>query len=258
MASKKYWLAASKWEKYQTLAGDPFIKQYLPETSLLNKQSFYDYLDQYPVVFLKPVIGTGGYGVIKIERQNGHYKVQRDTLVKTFKNREVLFRTLQKSIKNKRYIIQKGIDLITIQGRPVDFRILLLRPQNEWKLMGIMGKWAAPNKIVTNHCRGGKAITLRNALIKSGDFNIEEIRELEERLNSLGLQMAEILTRRFRYLRELGVDIALDRQKNVWVLEANTRPMFNLFRHHDNKKLFNKIYFYVKGIRNKYYRRSNT
>ncbi len=252
MAVKKYWAAASKWEKYRVLAEDPSFQQYLPETDMLNKTSFNDLLSRHPVVFLKPVIGTGGYGVIKVSRESNHYVVQNgSSQKKIFRNKNKLYQVLLQRLKNKNYIIQQGIDLIHIQNRPVDFRILLLRPKSEWQLMGIMGKWAAPNKIVTNHCRGGKAITVHRAFKREGNFSADEIQDIEQRLETLGMQMAVKLQQRFRYLRELGIDVAIDNDKNIWILEANTRPMFNLFRHHDNKKLFHKIYTYVRHIRKK-------
>lgn len=252
MAVKKYWAAASKWEKYRTLAEDPSFQQFLPETDLLNKTSFNDFLSRHPVVFLKPVIGTGGYGVIKVSREDNRYIVQNGSNQKNiFRNKHKLFQAIQQRVRNKKYIIQQGIDLIHIHNRPVDFRILLLRPGSEWLLMGIMGKWAAPNKIVTNHCRGGKAITLHQAFKREGSFSADEIKDIEQRLESLGMQLALRLQQRFRYLRELGIDVAIDHDKNIWILEANTRPMFNLFRHHDNKTLFHRIYRYVRHIRKK-------
>lgn len=250
MLPKKYWPAASKWEKYITLARDPLVRPYLPQTEILNNNTL-KFIAEHPVVFLKPVIGGGGYGVIKISRLDDKYVLQTGTQKKIFTSKRALIQALHLIKEHRPYIIQQGIDLLSINNRPMDFRVLILRPQQQWRFMGIMGKLAARNKIVTNHCKGGHAITLQTALKTSRGLSDEECVKLEEQMISFGLAVAKTIQKRFRHVRELGLDVALDQDLNIWLIEANTRPMYKLFKHHKDRTLFGKIHRTITYIRSR-------
>lgn len=214
-------------------------------------ESFSRYLDHFPVVFLKPSLGGGGKGVFKISRAKRRYELQSGNR-RQFVNRiHHLYHKINKAIAGRKYLIQEGINLIALGGRPMDFRILLLKPDNDWVVMGIMGKLAARNKVVTNHCRGGSSITLNNALIPSLRFSTKQCSELKTKLKDLSLQIAYSLENQFRNITELGLDIAIDSNEHVWLLEANTKPHFELFKHHEDPTLYRKIYRMVKRLRSK-------
>ena len=65
-------------------------------------------------------------------------------------------------------MLQKGIELIALNGRPIDFRLMLLKPAGRWEVMGIMGKLAARHLAVTNYNHGGQPITFESALRRAG------------------------------------------------------------------------------------------
>jgi len=145
---------------------------------------------------------------------------------------------LKQIIGTERYLVQQGIDLIRLDGSPIDFRALLhLRPSGKWKFFGVMGKVAAPNRFVTNHSRGGRAIRLHQAL----QLSKEEGAEWDERIKKLSRLIAEAMKQHFPNINELGLDIAIDADQQIWLLEANTKPQFQLFRYHSDPRLFTQI-----------------
>ena len=244
---------ASKWKKHVVLLQDSSIRDFLPATEQFNRKTLRKYVKKYPIVFVKPTFGTGGHGVMRIAKKKEKYQLQSGVKKKGFRHKEELIRTVNTKVKKNNYIVQQGIDLLSIHKRPVDFRVLLLKPHNKWEYMGVIGKQAARKKMVTNHCQGGKAIMFNRALKKGSGLNKEQRKEMKRRLKLVSNSVCTILSNKFPHLRELGLDIGIDKNERIWLLEANTRPMFRLFHHHRDRSLYPKIYKYVKRIRTNIY-----
>jgi hypothetical protein len=248
MVMRDYGLARSKWRQSIAFSNDPVLKKKLPQTDLYNRSNLIKYLHRYQTVFLKPDEGGKGQGVIKIWKLGKQIIIQKNTKRSVTTNLSTIYDASKKLIKDQKYIIQQGISLIQVDKRPVDFRVLLYKPGKHWIAMGIMGKWAAKNKIVTNYSSGGQAITLRKALKQSMKISDKECSQLEDRLKNLAMYIAK---KHFNYAKELGLDIGIDSGNNIWLIEGNTVPGIKLFKYHDDKGLYRKIYRIRKLIRNK-------
>lgn len=240
----------SKWLKHLALSEVEILRRFLPETSLLSRVSLQAFLRKYPMIYLKPVIGSEGHGIIRVVREKNSYSIKHsDEEINMVLDENQLIPDIKRWTEGRRYLIQQGIDLMTIEGRPLDFRILLLRPENQWLFMGIMGKWGPKDQIVTNRRRGGAAITLDEALQRGFGIDGEKIDRIRSNLARIGFIAAKALQRRFN-VREAGIDVAIDSNLKIWILEVNTTPLFNLFKYDPDQTLYNKIYSYVKQIRN--------
>lgn len=250
MNIKKVWAAASKWKKHQILSTSSFIQRFLPQTDELDQQTLWKYLEAFPMVYVKPVYGSGGYGLLKITKRGHAYEIQTNQIKRVCKDKYQLLQFIKHFVHGKKYIIQQGIDLMSIEQHPIDFRVLLLKPQGKWEVMGIMGKLGKKEKIVTNYCQGAKAIPLPIAIKRSSMEN-EQVNTIEELLFDIGLEVAYLVSNEYKYVREIGLDIAIDSKEKIWIIEANTRPNFKLFKYHPDKILYPKIYRYIRHIRYK-------
>ncbi|MBP1933629.1 YheC/YheD family protein [Ammoniphilus resinae] len=240
---------SSKWVKHKALMKEPQIQQILPDTARLTKSTFIEWLNRYPSVFLKPVNGTGGKGIIQVKKKEDGYRYKKNRKSRDYSDLPALLKKIKPLIKSEKYLIQQGIDLLKVEGKPVDFRVLLLKPRKKWKVMGRMGKQAAKKRIVTNHCQGGKPLTLRKALKKAKGITGQDYKEMKHRVDNTARLTAETLGKRFKGLRELGLDLAIDKDLKIWILEANTKPLFNLFRYNPDKSLYPKIRRQILRIR---------
>jgi uncharacterized circularly permuted ATP-grasp superfamily protein len=247
MAIKDYGLARSKWKQYHAFSNDPVLKKIIPETDMYSKSNLRLYLEKYQTIFLKPEEGGQGQGVIRIKKSGNFFTMEYGLKKKLYSGISILYHALSKIIGKQKYVIQQGISFITIDQRPVDFRILLYKPGKHWEVMGVMGKWAAKNKIVTNYSSGGQAITPRYALKHAKFTSKKKYTQLEDQLSLLGLYMAK---HHFNYAREFGLDIGLDHSGKIWIIEGNTVPGIKLFKYHDDKTLYHKIYRHRREIRN--------
>ncbi|MDB5054413.1 MAG: endospore coat-associated protein [Bacilli bacterium] len=58
----------SKWNKTNVLLGNREISKYIPKTKKLNQFVLKSMLDEFKMVYLKPINGTYGNGVIRVEK----------------------------------------------------------------------------------------------------------------------------------------------------------------------------------------------
>ncbi len=136
------------------------------------------------------------------------------------------------NIGNKLYMVQQGIDLATINGRPYDIRQMMMRDQfKRWKSIGMIAKVAGPRSVITNVARGkGYVLPIDKALKQS--LGLSEA-AAEKKKNEM-IRLASLCTRiynKIRYDWQIGYDIAVDRRGKVWLIETNpTVPSHALFR----------------------------
>lgn len=240
---------ASKWIKHRVLVQDSLIRAHLPQTRLLSGHTLWSMLRRHRTVYLKPVIGTGGHGIFRIRwLGNTSYLLQKEMKQYSLRGKVALLRLIRRLTGSRKYLVQQGIDLLSIKQRPLDYRLLMLRPSDRWKLIGTMGKWAAPGKIVTNHCRGGKPIGLCLSLQRSLNCSAARCQQIEQAINQLGQRIAKTLGDRY-HMRQLGIDLGIDKQLRIWILEVNTDPRYQLFRYHQDRSLYPKIVHYMKKIK---------
>lgn len=236
-----------KWLKHESLWGEPELREYLPETELFSPQAFIQMIERYPVLFVKPDIGMQGQGVMKVTHEDDTYVIQTATQKLIYRDLKKAALKLKKLIGAERFLVQQGIDLIRINGSPVDFRSLLhLKPNGKWRFFGIMGKLAAKNQFVTNHSSGGRPIRLHQAL----GIPKENGAEWDMRIKEFSILIADAMKLHFPKITELGLDIAIDTNHKIWLLEANTKPQYQLFKYHSNPRLFAQISYSVRLLRN--------
>jgi hypothetical protein len=243
---RRYQFVASKWTKAKLLMEDEKIRNYLPETRPLTYTNLTEMLELYPMLYLKPDNGMKGEGIIRIVRQNEEYQLDTSAMHKEKLERSQVVRILKTLTANRKYVIQQGVKLLSSDEHPIDFRVLMQKPTDEWVYCGIVGKLGERKNIVTNHARGGKAISFKETVSLHLTSNVDEIRELRDHIRNLCFGIASQLTQDYPGLRELGIDIAIDEERHVWILEVNTTPGHALFRNLQNGKIYQRI---VRNIR---------
>lgn len=226
---------ASKWLKTNIMLQDGELKPYIPQTVWWQPHDLFGMLKQHEVVYLKPDKGGGGIGIIRIEQTEPRvYEVRYMTKRQHIVGKRALVSFLNRRMRpDKRYLIQQGIRLARVAGRPFDIRVLVQKPRHHWVFMGMAAKVAAKEKIVTNRANGGMALSVPKVLRAGLGWSWPQIRHVEQLLESIALQTASTLSKRFSGLRVLGLDIGIDEQGNVWIFEVNTRPQFHLFQQID-------------------------
>ncbi|EGK10352.1 YheC/YheD family protein [Kroppenstedtia eburnea] len=237
---RKYRQIASKGMKHVVMWQHPHLRSCLPETVWYSEENIKKMLRQSPSVFVKPDKGGGGSGIIRIRKLAHRFEICFRKNCRMVEEGN-LGRTVGKLLSpSRRYILQEGVELATIEGRPFDIRILLQKPGNRWVLSGMVAKVAARGRFVTNHCKGGQPMEMKKALQAmdgEGIFPEKIMRELAK----ISYLTADVLERRFPGLKELGIDVGLDGVGKPWIFEVNTRPYFRMFSKIENPSLYRRI-----------------
>jgi len=213
---------ASKWVKTSVLLQDQRIARHIPETRMYSRENAEAMLNRYGKIVLKPVVGTGGSGVIMIMKTGALYLLRYQRRMRKFRSFAALMAAVERIKRKRSYLVQRGISLATIRGRPIDYRVKVVKQNKRWVTRAMVGRLANPGLFVTNLCRGGKMLSsaegIRRSLPRAGVRNKKnEMRQVTR----IGIQLME---RHFPGIRELGFDYGFDRAGYLWIFEVNTRP----------------------------------
>lgn len=219
---KPYRIVASKWVKTQTLLSNKIMAKHIPITVKFSEDDLRKMISRFSRVVLKPEKGTGGNGVIFIMKEGQGYVLRHSVQTENYREIKSLISGVD-CIRNRRpYIIQQRIDLLKVNGRPIDFRIRMEKPFGTWIITRSIGRVARKGLLVTNLCKGGDELTLEQGLMKAlGKRSVQTEREKMIQLARMGTRMLE---KRFPGVRRLGFDFGLDQKGHIWIFEVNTKP----------------------------------
>ncbi|WP_310832447.1 YheC/YheD family endospore coat-associated protein [Paenibacillus pedocola] len=228
----------NKWTIHQTFSQKSRFRQHMPET--LFYQSSADLqrmLKISPVVYVKPINGTGGRGILRIERlKEGKslYDIQgRRQNRQIISPRKVTLPRLESIVRQwclgGRFLVQQGIPLRLPGGRFHDYRMLVQKNgQGEWELTGMAGRVGAARSVTSNLHGGGHAVRAE-ILLKEWLGSEEKATKAMKTAEKLGIEAASFLEESFGALCELALDLAIDRQGRIFVLEVNPKPAREVF-----------------------------
>lgn len=258
---------ASKWAKTEVMMANRSLAPYIPETRKFDDVSLSDMLLTYETVYIKPDHGTYGNGVMRAELrslssasksgdltksesenielvQKSVYILRYGTQAKVFRSVEELHRAISDRIGSRLYIIQKGIDLLKYKKRPFDLRVLVQStPQGDWETTGLLTRMAAPQKIITNYHSGGQVLAPHEPL--GSHMSAGELERTLKKLANLGVRVGSGMQSAYPGIRELGLDVAIDNDHEIWIIEINTMPSLIAFKKFSDPSTYRKIRHYA-------------
>ncbi|WAH38474.1 YheC/YheD family protein [Alicyclobacillus dauci] len=237
-----------KWLLYQFFHKDPQIAKYLPVTRKYTHENFAEMLSKFRMVYVKPVAGSMGKGIMKVWLDGQNRIVVKKTIERqhTFANKEQAMRYIDTLRQGKMYIVQQGIHMATVGGRPLDIRVMMQRekPGGKWLFSGMLAKIAGGNSIVTNTALSrGRVMDVDKALKEALHWSNDRVSQTITKLQQLGLYWAKHFDS-YQLYRELGFDVAVDRNGRIWLIEQNTLPSHALFaRNKANLSAYRRIQY---------------
>lgn len=229
----------NKLDIYERLQREISVEKYLPETySFSSFSSIETMLSKYGHVYVKPINGSLGYGVHQIiydKHLTQYFCRFRDidgiNRLRKFSSLEGLFHNVFLNKNLESMLVQQGIQLLKVDKRSVDFRIHTNKDSDgDWRVTAIAAKVAGLGS-VTTHVRSGGAIkTLKEVFPKDKCFSFLE------KLTEAALLLSRALERNMEgIIGEIGFDLGIDRNGEVWLFEANSKPGRSIFTHPDLK-----------------------
>lgn len=231
--------ALSKKETYKKLVKYPQVSKFLPETiDYKNFDDLFIMLMQYDFIFLKASYGTCGREVLSIKKEGEAYKLTfyssglKNIIINNMKE---LRDFVEEYTEGHQFIIQKGIRLLKYKGRVFDMRIIVIKDsKGKWRAINNWGRIAPKSCTITNYSTGGVLEpyeTMYPYLMNSfSEISIPDEKEIER----VTILIAEYIEKAFGSMGELGMDIAIDEYGDLWLIEANTKPMKDIIEGYDD------------------------
>ncbi|GMA56217.1 hypothetical protein GCM10025858_07200 [Alicyclobacillus sacchari] len=203
-----------------------------PETErIASSEQVIHRVNEWQTAYVKPIGGYGGMNVYRIERLHAdRYRVSADRRGSHGgKWRKVMSDAQLRTWLRPRvggYLLQRGLQLLTVGGRKVDFRVVLHRDEHgEWQLVGMVPKVAAPDGVVTNIIAGGERVPMsRLVQMAEADGKTIPLEALETRARAI----ARALSRRYPTTALVGFDMAVEEDGSVKMIEMNPKPARSL------------------------------
>jgi len=183
-------------------------------------------LKRYSVLYFKPSRGTGGKRITRIERSSsGGYRTKGSGGSRKGLSRNELHAVLKRLAGGQQYLLQKGISLARTKGSPFDVRVMTQKDGRRWITTALFSKIGKRGRVVTNYHSGGGVAGFKPTMRGAG-YSDSAISEARRRLGRLGVAAGRCFDRHGKGFREIGLDVAIDKRRRFWILEANTRPQY--------------------------------
>ncbi|MFK0525336.1 YheC/YheD family protein [Paenibacillus illinoisensis] len=273
---------SSKWTKTVVLQRSRTVNEFIPVTRQYDRQTLERMTELFELNYIKPDHGTYGNGVMRVKTVHSFsepppsdhsnaeediteepslaesnsqdmetsslrvtsYLLQYGTKQESYSSLEELHQALEERIQGHLYLIQQGIPLLKHEDLPFDLRVLTQKNlKNNWETTGILGRIAAPGKIITNIHGGGRLATFEELVLPH--LHATGLQKLRSELYRLGIHTAVQLQKSFPRLKEIGIDIALDETGRPWILEVNTLPGIYAFGLLPDKEAYRRIKRYA-------------
>jgi glutathione synthase/RimK-type ligase-like ATP-grasp enzyme len=232
----------NKWEVHEALNLHEYLIPYLPESHLLtSKEILEECIEKWGCAFLKPIHGSQGKKIIRITKHCDHYYVDystdRQDHETNFSSFQELFHSLKNKFRQRAYLVQQCLPIISYKNRIVDFRFLCHKTNNhDWKVTSAVARLSPNHSIVSNIAQGGQLIPVTDVLKEY--FDPKSIFHIKKLLKELTLEVARVISSSSQGLYgELGIDLAIDSNGKPWIIEVNTKPSKNLDPLRENMKI---------------------
>ncbi|WP_141336371.1 YheC/YheD family protein [Paenibacillus sp. tmac-D7] len=226
----------NKWTLFEWLNKSKRTQPFIPTTQRLSSREDLDKLLQsYPFLYLKPIRGKAGKGIMRISRMDGQaakanqyeLSIQDRTRsqISRFSSVSQLWSRVSHLIGSKDYIIQQGIALSHYKQRPFDLRLLAQKNhKGVWSIAGVGARLAGKNSITTHVPRGGSIDDPGKLL--SHSFGPAGSKQIMQRAKQAALTIAKQIESSSGYkLGEMSMDLGVDSDGHIWFFEANSKPM---------------------------------
>ncbi|AZB42194.1 YheC/YheD family protein [Bacillus sp. FJAT-42376] len=221
----------NKWEVYEWLESDPVLLPYVPASKkLASKKDFDLYTATYADFFIKPIYGSQGKKIFRVRETDDGYLLDDTSSIEPasrFKETDELFRHMYPRLTKEPYMLQETIRIITYHSKPLDFRILCHKKNEQvWGVTSMTARVSSDSTFVSNLYQGGTAYPVKKILTELyGDKKARSIRNM---LAELSEEICLAVERNTDgCYGEFGIDLTLDEDERLWLIEINSKPSKN-------------------------------
>jgi glutathione synthase/RimK-type ligase-like ATP-grasp enzyme len=225
---------ANKWRVHEALWQNERMRRWLPETMPYSPVHLRRLIRRYPLLYVKPVNGTGGRGIVRVERSGSGYRLlarskRRVKVTARLNTAASLISWLGSWVKAETHIIQQGLNIALVSDRSIDLRLLIQKNgDGEWSITGSGIRVGGVKSATSNLHGGGRAVPVRPFLLSR--FDAQRTEAILQDCHQLAFETAETVESHFGRMIELGLDIGIDVDGRIWLIEVNPKPGREIFK----------------------------
>ncbi|WP_053360795.1 YheC/YheD family protein [Bacillus sp. FJAT-27251] len=215
----------NKWEMHKLLVRHSIKKVKIPDTELLSREALRSMLQEYHLLYIKPVDSWGGKGISTLEQSGNSFvwtiQGQEAAILHNFNE---ACEKIRQFYDDKSTIIQRGIPTVSYGGHPFDIRPHLYKEMDgSWVYAGDLVRIGGDGSIVSN-------VEISNGSVKPTDevisalFPDPERRFSTDTLKEVSMEICHMLDQ-YHFFTEVGIDFGLDQGGNLWMIEVNTNDL---------------------------------
>lgn len=216
------------WNLMSTSAS---LKPHIPDTRLLrSEEDLKVMLDQYHTVYLKMVNGSLQAGLVRIIKDELYYFQTNDGTSSTVVEGDAeAYKYINQLTGGSSRLLQRGINSLKLDGGVVDFRVVLQKDETlSWSCSGLVAKVGRKNGICSNLLDDGYTLSFEDALSATTSLTESEIQNKKNELIGVCNTLCNELDATGENYGDFGIDIVLDKDLNIWILEANKEQDYNV------------------------------
>ncbi|MGP7817104.1 YheC/YheD family endospore coat-associated protein [Niallia sp. 01092] len=235
----------NKWKVHRNLLQHSTTKAYLPATEKLKtKKQLSEWLNTYGTIYLKPRSGSLGKGVIRLKKEKDYMELT-STKNRKHVTEKITVNSLTdvfQTVSANYYMIQEGISIISLDERPIDFRISVQKGEmGTWTISGVVAKMGNKKSHAANLAVGGKAISAMTIL--NTIFEQDNALSIYEDLKNTALQIAAKIEQLAPFTADLGMDLAVTTEGKVKFIEVNGRDLRIAFKKANEQQMWKQTFY---------------
>lgn len=206
-----------KYELYECFKNHPVIKEFLPETILIQeKQDVYKLLKSHSSIYLKPANSSRGKGIFRL-RLTPSLSIQLKGRKKqeAYQTFDHFWKEWHGRLLRKPYLAQEEIPSAEYKGSRFDFRILAHAAGNDYTLTGIGIRQSQEQEITTHIPSGGRLLP----------YPLLQTPAHDQFILSIIPYVGKTLSEEFGYFGEFSIDAGVSKTGQYYIYEVNSKPM---------------------------------
>nr|WP_263325979.1 YheC/YheD family protein [Neobacillus sp. Marseille-Q6967] len=199
-----------------------FASYLIPSKTLHQAEDAIPFLEEHANAVIKPLSGNHGKKVMFIERIEIHYKITEGNQVSYFTEKEMI-KFISHQIHEQKFMIQPFIECKTKNGLAFDFRLHVQKNgEGMWEKTLIYPRISGSSKLISNISSGGYRGELDPFL--KDEFG-DQSNQIKEMLENFAIRFPSHFDTLYEHsFDELGIDVGIDSENNLWIFEVNWRP----------------------------------
>ncbi|WP_419888034.1 YheC/YheD family protein [Neobacillus niacini] len=208
-----------KFSQYSHLITDEKIAPHIPETALLSKSTFYEYINKYYQVYLRPCHNYK-ISILVTSLEDQQFRIESGCINEIIQGTHKVYQFIENNLLNgKRFIIQQAFPRLTIDENHFDIRVYAVKTSSKWMITEKIARITPDGYSITEEVKG---VFPLSSVRPESSFN-SIFQGACTQLDDIALLIAIKLEEKYPTCKFVIIDFILDLLGKPWMNEIRFR-----------------------------------